>query len=234
MKGTACRTARDRPETPPRLTDEEILARLRGGETRHGATDLFAELVRRYERELYGYLRRYLGRDDLAADVFQNTFLAVFRKIHHYQPGRSARPWIYTVATNQAIDATRRRNRRADHRGDLTRLRGGAGGANGAAGGHDEAGRPLLEILQRPRPRPGRAAELAELRGQVRDAVDQLPELLRQVVVLSYFQGLRYQEIAEALDIPLGTVKSRLHAAVARLCEAWPGAGATPEPDGGE
>jgi RNA polymerase sigma-70 factor (ECF subfamily) len=221
---------------PTPLSDEEILTRLRGGETRHESTDLFAELVRRYERELYGYLRRYLGRDDLAADVFQNTFLAVFRKIHHYQPGRSARPWLYTVATNQAIDATRRRNRRADHRGDLP-LSGAGGGANGAAGGHDEAGRPLLEILSDPGPGPVAAAELAELRGQVRDAVDQLPALLRQVVVLSYFQGLRYQEIAEALDIPLGTVKSRLHAAVARLCEAWPGArpdGEPDEPDGGE
>lgn len=208
------------------LSDEEILTRLHGGQKSVGELDLFAELVRRYERELYGYLRRYLGRDDLAADVFQNTFLAVFRKIHHYQPGRAARPWLYTVATNQAIDATRRRNRRADHRGDLASPTGTNGSANS---GHDDAGRPLLEILSDPDPGPVAHAELAELRGRVRDAVEQLPDLLRQVVVLSYFQGLRYQEIAEALEIPLGTVKSRLHAAVAKLTEAWPDSGPTPE-----
>ena len=195
------------------LTDEEILARLQAGQM-----DLFAELVRRYERELFGYLRRYLGRDDLAADVFQNTFLAVFRKIHHYQPGRAARPWLYTIATNQAIDATRRRSRRVDARADAI-LPGGDGDEDG--------GRPLLEILRDPDPGPVAQAELGELRGLVREAVDQLPDLLRQVILLAYFQGMRYQEIAEALDIPLGTVKSRLHAAVAKLCEAWQGAGRT-------
>ncbi len=202
-------------EPDDRLSDEEILARLQAGQA-----DLFGELVRRYERELYGYLRRYLGRDDLAADVFQNTFLAVFRKIHHYQPGRAARPWLYTIATNQAIDATRRRSRRVDARADAI-LPGGPGG------GDEDGGRPLLEILRDPSPGPVAQAELAELRGLVREAVDQLPDLLRQVILLAYFQGLRYQEIAEALDIPLGTVKSRLHAAVAKLCEAWQGAGRT-------
>ena len=201
----------DGPADP--LSDEELLTRLQAGQA-----DLFGELVRRYERELYGYLRRYLGRDDLAEDVFQNTFLAVFRKIHHYQPGRAARPWLYTIATNQAIDATRRRSRRVDARADAI-LPGGVGDEDG--------GRPLLEILRDPDAGPVAQAELAELRGLVREAVDELPDLLRQVILLAYFQGLRYQEIAEALDIPLGTVKSRLHAAVAKLCEAWQGAGRT-------
>ena len=205
---------RNLDEPADRLSDEEILARLQAGQA-----DLFGELVRRYERELYGYLRRYLGRDDLAADVFQNTFLAVFRKIHHYQPGRAARPWLYTIATNQAIDATRRRSRRVDARADAI--------LPGGAGGDEEGGRPLLEILRDPDHGPVAQAELAELRGLVREAVDELPDLLRQVILLAYFQGLRYQEIAEALDIPLGTVKSRLHAAVAKLCEAWQGAGRT-------
>ena len=198
---------------PDELTDEEILVRLQGGER-----DLFGLLVRRYERELYGYLRRYLGRDDLAADVFQNTFLAVFRKIGQYQPGRAAKPWLYTIATNQAIDALRRRNRRVDGRADPL-LPGDDGG--------DEGGRPLFEILQGHDPGPVAQAELGELRQLVRETVDQLPDLLRQVIVLAYFQGLRYQEIAEVLGIPLGTVKSRLHAAVAKLCEAWQGAGRT-------
>ena len=70
-----------------RYPDEELLARIRRGEY-----DLFGPLVRRYERELYGYLRRYTGDADLAADVFQNTCVAVFTKIKQYEPGRPARP----------------------------------------------------------------------------------------------------------------------------------------------
>jgi RNA polymerase sigma-70 factor (ECF subfamily) len=193
-----------------RYTDEQLLTRLRGGEA-----DLFGTLVRRYERELYGYLRRYVGDDELAADVFQNTFVQVFVKIEQYQPGRPARPWLYAIATNQAIDALRRRNRRVDGRADPL-LAGDDG---------DGDARPLFEVLRDRAPGPVEQAEGAELRQLVRDAVDRLPDLLRQVVVMAYFQGLRYQEIADALDIPLGTVKSRLHAALAKLTEAWEPAG---------
>jgi RNA polymerase sigma-70 factor (ECF subfamily) len=187
-------------------SDEDLLARLRAGER-----DVFGTLVRRYERELYGYLRRYLGDEELAADVFQNTFVQVFVKVGQYEHGRPVRPWLYAIATNQAIDALRRRNRRADTRADPL-----LAGDNG-----DESARPLFEVLRDREPGPVEQAEGAELRQLVRDAVDRLPDLLRQVVVMAYFQGLRYQEIADALDIPLGTVKSRLHAALAKLTEAW-------------
>ncbi len=199
-----------------RLSDEDLLARLRAGER-----DLFGDLVRRYERELYGYLRRYLGDDELAADVFQNTFVQVFVKIEQYQPGRPARPWIYAIATNQAIDALRRRNRRVDGRADPLL----AGEDSG------DPARPLFEVLRDKEAGPVEQAEGAELRQLVRDAVDRLPDLLRQVVVLAYFQGLRYQEIADALGIPLGTVKSRLHAALAKLTEAWEGAADPANPE---
>ena len=122
------------PNRQPPETDEQLLARLRAGER-----DVFGTLVRRYERELFGYLRRYVGDDDLADDVFQNTFVQVFLKIQQYEPGRPARPWLYAIATNQAIDALRRRNRRADQRADAVTT-------------PDEDGqpRPLFELLPRP------------------------------------------------------------------------------------
>ena len=192
-------------DTDPRLPDEDLLARLRAGRW-----EWFGPLVRRYERELYGYLRRYLGDDDLAADVFQNTWVAVFRKIQQYEPGRAGRPWLYAVATNQAIDALRRRGRR----GDMNPL---VAGPDAGA----DAGRPLTDLLPAADPGPADAAEGAETRARVRAAVDQLPDLLRQVVVLVYFQGLKYQDVADALGVPLGTVKSRLHAALAKLGENW-------------
>jgi RNA polymerase sigma-70 factor (ECF subfamily) len=194
------------PTPPPPDTDESLLARLRDGER-----DVFGTLVRRYERELFGYLRRYLGDDDLADDVFQNTFLQVFLKIQQYELGRPARPWLYTIATNQAIDALRRRNRRIADRPAET------------VSAPDEDGdvRPLFELLPSPGETPPDAADLGEQREMVRTAVSQLPELLRQAVLLVYFQGLKYQEAAEVLGIPVGTVKSRLHAALTKLTESW-------------
>jgi RNA polymerase sigma-70 factor (ECF subfamily) len=197
-----------RPDDPiARLSDEDLLTRIRAGER-----ELFGELVRRYERELFGYLRRYTGHEELAADVFQNTFTQVFLKISQYEPGRPVRPWLYTIATNQAIDAIRRQTRRSDMRSQslLSSTADDSGNA-----------RPLYERLESPEPGPGERVEAAEQQQSVRDAVDQLPQLHREVVVLAYFQGLKYQEIAEVLDVPLGTVKSRLHAALARLADCW-------------
>lgn len=171
---------------------------------------MFGPLVRRYERELYGYLRRYLGDDDLADDVFQTTFLAVFRKIKHYEPGRPARPWLYAIATNQAIDALRKQNRRADRRADLM-----------TAPDDDREPRPLFELLPSSHESPPDHAERAEQRERVRAVVARLPDLLREVILLAYFQGMKYRDIADALEIPLGTVKSRLHAALVKLTEEW-------------
>src|SRR5262245_33681627 len=92
------------PKAADRLagqTDEELLLEYR----RNGNRELFAELVKRYERELYSYLRRYLGDAEVAEDAFQAAFLQVHLKCKHYEEGRAVRPWLYTIATNQAIDA---------------------------------------------------------------------------------------------------------------------------------
>ncbi|AWM42479.1 RNA polymerase subunit sigma-70 [Gemmata obscuriglobus] len=193
------------PNRHPPESDEQLLARLRAGER-----DCFGVLVRRYERELFGYLRRYLGDDDLADDVFQNTFVQVYTKLGQYEPDRPVRPWLYAIATNQAIDALRRRNRRADQRADVV-----------TTADEDGQPRPLFELLPAAGDEPPAAADRAEQRELVRAAVDRLPELLRQVVLLAYFQGLKYRDVADALGIPVGTVKSRLHAALAKLTEGW-------------
>src|SRR5262245_12948268 len=87
-------------------SDEDLLTRFQRGQR-----EAFGALVRRYERELYGYLRRYLGDSNLADDVFQNTFLQLYTKIGKYEAGRPVRPWLYTIATHQAIDALRRSGR---------------------------------------------------------------------------------------------------------------------------
>src|SRR5213082_600591 len=88
-------------------TDEALLGRYRD----EGRTEDFNELVRRYENELYRYLARYTGDSSLADDVFQNTFLQVHLKRGLYEDGRPLRPWLYAIATHQAVDALRKSGR---------------------------------------------------------------------------------------------------------------------------
>lgn len=188
------------PLTPS--TDEQLLLDYR----ERGDRRSFEQLVHRYERELYNYLRRYLGDAQLAEDAFQTTFLQVHLKCEQFEPGRKVRPWLYTVATNQAIDA-QRRNRR--HRMvSLDRRFAGEGGDDVAS---------LVELLDSGEQDPSDQVRLAERDETVREAIDQLPDALKEAVILVYYQGLKYREAAEALSIPVGTVKSRLHAAVYRL-----------------
>jgi RNA polymerase sigma-70 factor (ECF subfamily) len=195
----------EHPDSLTTCSDEDLLIRFRRGQR-----EAFGQLVRRYERELYGYLRRYLGDSNLADDVFQNTFLQLYTKIGQYEPGRPVRPWLYTIATHQAIDALRRNGRHQALSLDQHRDEVGDGDVQS-----------LLALLESRGPSPLDQAHGEERRQQVRASVDKLPEFLRQVVVLAYYQGLKYREIAEIVGIPVGTVKSRLHAALAKLQEAW-------------
>lgn len=192
-------------QQPSSLSDEELLLgyRERGDET------LFAELVRRYERELYSYLRRYLGDAEMAEDAFQAAFLQVHLKCQQFEPGRAVRPWLYTVATNQAIDAQRRSRRHRMVSLDRT----------GSAGSEDVG--KLLDLLASKEPTPTAQLNADERRAWLHQAIEQLPEVFRDVIRLVYFQDLKYRETAEALQIPVGTVKSRMHAAVAKLNELW-------------
>jgi RNA polymerase sigma-70 factor (ECF subfamily) len=194
------------PQTPYNpCTDEELLIQFRRGQT-----EAFGALVRRYERELYGYLRRYLGDATLADDVFQNTFLQLYTKIAQYTEGRPVRPWLYTIATNQAIDALRRQNRHPAVSLDQYREVTADGEVHG-----------LVELLEAQTPAASERMEGEELRERVRAGVNGLPDFLRQVVILAYYQGLKYREVADILGIPVGTVKSRLHTALVKLHEAW-------------
>lgn len=195
---------RDKEPKWAKLTDEELVLRYRAG-----YTAAFTELVQRYERELYNYLRRYLGDATLAEDVFQNTFLQLHLKLDLYEKGRKVRPWLYTIATNQAIDALRKAGRH--HTVSL----------DAKAPSQDESGNSFAELLEGAEMDPLEGLEGAERQQWVRDALDRLPPYLRSVVVMAYYQGLKYREIADVLGIPVGTVKSRLHAAIAKLALAW-------------
>jgi len=186
-------------------TDEELLLEYR----MTGRPAVFETLVKRYERELYNYLRRFLNNQALAEDAFQATFMQVHLKCHLYDADRKVRPWLYTVATNQAIDI-QRRNRR--HR--LVSL----DRPNRVQ--HDELG-SLVDVLSGRDGEPANDLETGERKEWIRRAVAALPEQLQSAVKLVYFRGMKYREAADELSVPVGTVKSRLHAAVKRLGKAW-------------
>lgn len=188
------------------VSDEELLSTYRRTRSRQA----FAELVHRYERELYSYLRRYLGNEMMAEDAFQATFLQVHLKCNQFEEGRKFRPWVYTIATHQAIDAQRRNKRHLavslDRQGHVD---------------DEENMVALLDVLRSDEAEPESQFDADEMRTWVRGAVDALPPTLREAVTLIYFQGMKYREAAQVLNVPVGTVKSRLHAAILKLNRTW-------------
>jgi RNA polymerase sigma-70 factor (ECF subfamily) len=184
-------------------SDEELMGRYRD----LGRAEDFNELVRRYERELYRYLARYLGDPALADDVFQNTFLQVHLKRNLYEEGRPLRPWLYSIATHQAVDALRKQGRHPTLSLDVQ-----AGGS----GGEGEVG-SLVDLLVSEGPGPLATLQGEERKRWIQDSIQKLPPTLRETLIMAYYQDLKYREIADALNVPVGTIKSRLHAAIAKL-----------------
>lgn len=196
--------------TPPldaiaRLADEALMQRF----VEAGDRSCFEVLLRRYQHELYSYLRRYLGDDELAEDAFQLTFVRVFQRGDQFDASRRFRPWLYGIATYQAIDLKRRNKRRTICSLDApTRSNGDHASTNASLiADHRTADVDLLEQ--------------AELRDQINAALELVGEPGRSALELIYLQGMAYRDAAEALNIPVGTVKSRVHSAIRKLGTAW-------------
>lgn len=190
----------------PERSDEELLKLFRAGNA-----SAFDALVHRYEGELFGYLNRYLRNRELAEDTFQTTFMTVYQKAETFEEGKRFKPWLYAIATNQAIDASRKRKRRQT----ISLENEWDSGESSAKAGS------LRDVLESNNEKPDSSAMMDEKKVQVRQAIDTLPENLRQVLLLAYFHEFKYQEISEVLEIPLGTVKSRLHAALEKFQQSW-------------
>jgi RNA polymerase sigma-70 factor (ECF subfamily) len=187
------------------VTDEQLLLEYR----QTGDRELFAQLVYRYERELYSYLRRFVGDRELAQDAFQGTFLQVHLKCDSFDPARRFKSWLYTIATNQAIDARRRQKRHL-----MVSL-------DSPAGNFDDQVTEMMGLLESSEPGPESRMDQAERVVAVQRTLELLPENLYTIIQLVYFQGMTYRDAAAVLEIPVGTVKSRLNLAVQKLAEAW-------------
>ena len=186
------------------ISDEKLMIAHQAGDER-----AFPMLVARYRPNLHRYLQRFLGSAAAADDVFQETFLQIHLSAATFDVTRTLRPWLYTIASNKARDWYRHHKRRATLSLDKPM-------------GHGENEFTQLDVVSSTTTdRPGDALSAREESAQVKKVVDALPELHRETLLMAYFQRFSYQHIADMLSIPLGTVKSRLHSAVAHFADSW-------------
>src|ERR1700742_2360028 len=175
--------------------DEQIVERALAGDP-----EAFGEIVRRWERRIFALSYGILGREEDARDATQETFIAAYRNLQGFRGEAKVSSWLHRIAVNQCITRQRRARVRAE-----TCI-------------EDEieaTGERLLSTGERQS--PARATEKKERTEAVRRAVASLPSELREVVVMKEFEDLTFQEIADALQIPLSTVKSRLYTALKQL-----------------
>ena len=176
------------------MTEQELIAA-----ARRGSESAFEELVRLYEKRVYHLALRMSGGQEDALEIAQEAFLAAWRGLRFFRGESSFSTWIYRLTTNAAIDFLRRRQRQEG--GEAVSL-------------DDED--TFLEVPD-PAPSPHRQAERLELREAVAQGLQALSPEHRQVLLLRELQGLTYEEIAAALELDLGTVKSRIARAREKL-----------------
>jgi RNA polymerase sigma-70 factor (ECF subfamily) len=159
------------------------------------------DLVLRYQRQVFSVLLRVVRRPEDAEDLTQETFVRMFRALDRYDPERPFTAWLFTIATRIGIDHLRRRRIQTF---SLTVSEPGSTEEH------------TLDV-EDPGLKPDEVTSHAEEARWAQDLIDSLPEHYRIVVLLRHQQDLSYEEIAEALNLPLGTVKARIHRARALL-----------------
>lgn len=185
-------------------SDERLLA-----EYLAGKTDRFEVLVRRHSEELFQFLARFIGNAASAEDIVQETFLQVHLSAAQFDRQRRFKPWLFTIAANKAKDALRKSQRsNAIPIGTLS---------ESEEMSFDE----MLNALSSDTVVPYDEAERNETSARVSEVIANMPEGLREILVLAYFNRFSYKQMADILSIPIGTVKSRLHTAVARFAKDW-------------
>jgi RNA polymerase sigma-70 factor (ECF subfamily) len=185
-------------------SDEVLFDRYRSGETEH-----FRTLIGRHHDELLAFLYRLVGDRQAAEDVFQEAWVQVHLSADTFDRERSFRPWLFTIAANKGRDYLRKKGRRQTVDLSAPVRNDGSGSAT------------FVDLLEIDIPAPDAAMQDSERDAMVQRAIDSMSPQLREILLLAYFQRLSYAQIAEDLQIPLGTVKSRLHAAVASFAQRF-------------
>ena len=187
-----------------KVSDSELLQRYRQGDD-----EAFREIVSRYKNSLYAFLRRFVSQDDVVEDVFQETFLQLYTSRDSFDSARPLRPWLFTIAANKAKDALRKMQRQSSM----------SMGAIADAG--DFSLDEVVNILTSYEKTPDDEVSADETAQRVRQVISEMPENLRGILILAYFEQFSYKHMAEILSIPIGTVKSRLHTAVVHFIKKW-------------
>lgn len=164
-----------------------------------GQTEAFGQLVVRHQDRLYNTLVNVLGSADEARDVAQEAFVHAFQKLATFRGQAAFYSWLFRIALNAAI-SRKRKNRRMSASIDQAR---------------EQAG--IEPTDPRDDNQPSYSMELAERQALVRSALSQISEEYRTVLVLKEMDGLKYEEIAEIVGCPIGTVRSRIHRARTEL-----------------
>lgn len=178
------------PAQPGGSPDEELVLL-----ARQGRAEAFAALVERYERKVYGLAYRMSGSPDDAADLAQEAFIRIWRKLAEFRGDSTFSTWVYRVTVNVCLD-----RRRQDRRRPTVSLDAPSDGASG----------PPERQVADGGPGPDAALESAELHADIQREIARLPAEYRAALVLRDVEGHAYQEIADILSISLGTVKSRI------------------------
>ncbi|MEM7755232.1 MAG: RNA polymerase sigma factor [Planctomycetota bacterium] len=189
------------------ISDERLFSSYRDGDS-----DALRTLVDRHHDDLMRFLYRMTGDRQLAEDAFQDAFLQIHQSAGTFDTSRSFRPWLFTVAANKARDLLRKKGRRR-----MVPLSAPIGGGSDGDGRQSS----FIDLIEVESDGPGDRLNDSERDALVQRAVDALSPTLREILLLAYFQRLSYAQIADDLGIPLGTVKSRLHAAVASFAKHW-------------
>jgi len=187
-----------------KLTDGELLDSYANGEE-----SAFREIVSRYKNGLYAFLRLFLNRHELVEDVFQETFLQLFTSRESFDRNRPLRPWLFTIAANKAKDALRKWQR-------TNAIPIGTMGDS-----EDLSFDDILNTVTSDKTMPYEELQKSETAFSVRQIIADMPENLKEILILAYFNRFSYKQMAEILSIPIGTVKSRLHTAVGRFAKEW-------------
>lgn len=165
-----------------------------------GDAEAFGEIVRRWERRIFALSYGMLGREEDARDATQETFLAAFRNLRGFRGEAKVSSWLHRIAVNQCITKQRRNKVRSESALD-----------------DEQENHHAIALATPLRVSPAHVAEARQQTVAVRRAINSLPVELRQVVVMKEFEELTFREIADALDLPVSTVKSRLYTALKQL-----------------
>ena len=178
-------------------TDEQLMISL----VEKGDLSAFEELLTRYERPLFNYIVRHIGDFHTAQDLFQETFYRIFKHRESFNPDLEFSAWAYRIATNLCIDEFKKKARELEVSLEDNRLDQEPSFRSGDRG--------INKISSNPSPE-GKLIK-KDLEEKIKNLVKYLPEKLKSVFILSEYQELSCREIAKILEIPIGTVKSRLH-----------------------